>query len=319
MTAIARNAWLLALTLSLAATAASAQGIDIATYRNPLYGFSISYPTAHFTPQEPLAAEGRVWVSADGSAKLLAGGLPNEGGLSLREYRELVLRESYQGAEVDYAPVRDTWFVLSGVRDGTIFYERVTFTCGGRVINSWALLYPQAERRRYDRVVEQVARSYRAGAGNCGYYDGFVSVVSGLDGHWLWKVAGQDFSGESLGYSVSGAGDWNADGTPDVVAGAPWADGGEGRVRLYSGVDGALLYSLSNPYPESSNNCGYSVSGIEDLNADGHDEVIVSFRGAGGGSSGRVNRNNRAGSRTTSGESFGPPFWTEISGTPSRS
>jgi hypothetical protein len=64
--------------------------------------------------------------------------------------------------------VRDTWFVLSGARDGTIFYERVTFTCGGRVINSWALLYPQAERRRYDRVVEQVARSYGAGAGNCG-------------------------------------------------------------------------------------------------------------------------------------------------------
>ena len=167
MTTIARTALLLVLTLSLAATAASAQGVEIATYRNPLYGFSISYPAAQFAPREPLAEEGRVWVSPDG-ARLLAGGLPNDAGLSLREYRELVLRESYQGADVDYAPVRDTWFVLSGTRDGTIFYERVTFTCGGRVINSWALLYPQAERRRYDRVVEQVARSYRAGAGNCG-------------------------------------------------------------------------------------------------------------------------------------------------------
>jgi hypothetical protein len=38
--------------------------------------------------------------------------------------------------------VRDTWFVLSGTRDGTIFYERVTFTCGGKLINSWAMLYP---------------------------------------------------------------------------------------------------------------------------------------------------------------------------------
>jgi hypothetical protein len=149
-------------------TAVLAQGIEIATYRNPLYGFSISYPTAEFAPQEPLADEGRVWASPDGSAKLLAGGLSNDDGLSLREYRDLVLRESYPGAEVDYAPIRDTWFVLSGVHDGTMFYERVTFTCGGRVINSWALLYPQAERRRYDRVVEQVAQSYRAGKGNCG-------------------------------------------------------------------------------------------------------------------------------------------------------
>ena len=166
MAPIARCSLLFALVVS--AAAAKAQGMEIATYRNPLYGFSISYPTAHFSPQEPLAAEGRVWVSQDGSARLLAGGLPNEDGLSLRQYRELVLRESYQGADVDYAPVRDTWFVLSGTRDGMIFYERVTFTCGGRIINSWALVYPEAERRLYDRVVEQVARSYRAGAANCG-------------------------------------------------------------------------------------------------------------------------------------------------------
>ena len=50
-----------------------------------------------------------------------------------------------------------------------MFYERVTFTCGGRLINSWAMLYPAAERRLYDRIVEQVARSYRAGEGSCGW------------------------------------------------------------------------------------------------------------------------------------------------------
>jgi hypothetical protein len=58
--------------------------------------------------------------------------------------------------------------VLSGTRDGVMFYERVTFTCGGRRINSWAMLYPAAERGLYDRIVEQVARSYRAGEANCG-------------------------------------------------------------------------------------------------------------------------------------------------------
>lgn len=159
----------LSLTLLLAATsAAHAQGTEIATYRNPIYGFTISYPSAQFTPQEPLAQEGRVWVSRDGGARLLAGGLSNDDGLTLDQYRDLVLRQSYQGAEVDYAPVRNTWFVLSGTRDGMMFYERVTFTCGGKQINSWALLYPENERRRYDRIVEQVARSYRAGSATCG-------------------------------------------------------------------------------------------------------------------------------------------------------
>jgi hypothetical protein len=99
---------------------------------------------------------------------LLAGALPNADGASLRDYRALVLQQSYPGAALDYAPVGATWFVLSGTRDGMMFYERVTFTCGGRLINSWAMLYPAADRRLYDRIVEQVARSYRPGDGSCG-------------------------------------------------------------------------------------------------------------------------------------------------------
>lgn len=148
---------------------APAQGQDeTATYRNPRFGFTLTYPTARFKPQEPLSEDGRVWVSHDGNARLLAGALPNADNLGLKEYREFLLKESYGGATIDYAPVRDTWFVLSGTRDGLIFYERVTFTCGGRLINSWAILYPEAERQLYDPVVERVARSYRAGTSNCG-------------------------------------------------------------------------------------------------------------------------------------------------------
>jgi hypothetical protein len=140
---------------------------EVATYFNKRYGFTLSYPTARFTPQEPLREEGRVWVSNDGNAKLLAGALANADGMSLGEYRQFLLKKSYAGAEIDYAPIRDNWFVLSGTRDGTMFYERVTFTCGGRRINSWAMLYPAAERAVYDRIVEKVARTYRAGASNC--------------------------------------------------------------------------------------------------------------------------------------------------------
>jgi len=152
---------------SVAAVAATAQ--DIATYRNDRHGFSLSYPAATFTPQPPPAGDdGRVFLSRDGNARLLAGALPKADGMNLRDYRSLVLQQSYPGAAIDYAPMRDNWFVLSGIRDGVMFYERVTFTCGGRRINSWAMLYPAAERRLYDRIVEQVARSYRAGEDNCG-------------------------------------------------------------------------------------------------------------------------------------------------------
>lgn len=141
----------------------------MATYRNERHGFSLSYPAGTFAAGPPTANDdGRVFVSRDGSARLLAGALANADGINLRDYRALVLQRSYQGAAIDYAPVTSTWFVLSGIRDGTMFYERVTFTCGGRLINSWAMLYPAADRRTYDRIVEQIARSYHPGEASCG-------------------------------------------------------------------------------------------------------------------------------------------------------
>ena len=154
--------------LAVPGVAAQEQG-GFATYRNERHGFSLSYPAGTFAALPPPANDqGRVFVSRDGNARLLAGALSNADGVNLRDYRMLVLKQSYGGADIDYAPVGATWFVLSGTRDGVMFYERVIFTCGGRLINSWAMLYPAAERRVYDRIVEQVARSYRAGEASCG-------------------------------------------------------------------------------------------------------------------------------------------------------
>src|SRR5258705_7218800 len=90
----------------------------IAIYRNERHGFSLSYPAGVFAAQPPPASdEGRVFVSRDGNARLLAGALLNAEGVNLRDYRALVLQQSYQGADIDYAPVGATWFVLSGIRD----------------------------------------------------------------------------------------------------------------------------------------------------------------------------------------------------------
>ena len=70
-----------------------------------------------------------------------------------------------------YAPVRGKWFVISGTMGDQEFYERVSFTCGGQLINSWAMIYPKSERRFYNRVVEAVARTYSPGAGRTGQCD----------------------------------------------------------------------------------------------------------------------------------------------------
>lgn len=151
-----------------AAMAAQAQAGGWSRYRDPLYGFFIAYPNNVFRPDDSGDVAGaRSFVSRDGRAKLLVGAFANETGDSMAQYRAYILKQSYAGADIDYAPVRRRFFVLSGTRNGVIFYERVSFTCGGDIINSWAMVYPEEEKNFYDRVVEAVAKTYRPGSRVC--------------------------------------------------------------------------------------------------------------------------------------------------------
>jgi hypothetical protein len=143
-----------------------------ATVLNERHGFAIAYPDVIFEQREaPKTDEGQVFVSKDGKAKLLVGAFENADHQSLEDYRKYLISDQYAGAKIDYAPVKQRWFVLSGDRNGETFYQRVSFTCGGKLINSWAMLYPTTERKTYDRVVEAVARTYTPGAGRTGICD----------------------------------------------------------------------------------------------------------------------------------------------------
>lgn len=166
------SACLVAIPLLADVAAAADWRRDWATLRNERHGFHIGYPIEIFQQQaEPRTDEGRVLVSRDGKAQLLVGAFANEDATTLRAYRDYLLSENYAGAHIDYAPMRGRWFVLSGTIGDREFYERVSFTCGGKLINSWAMIYPTAERRFYNRVVEAVARSYTPGSGGSGECD----------------------------------------------------------------------------------------------------------------------------------------------------
>lgn len=158
--------------LGIAPLAAGPALDEWATLKNERHGFAIGYPVGIFEQKAaPTSDEGRVLQSKDGKAKLLVGAFDNSENNTLGEYRQFLLDEQYSGAVIDYAPVRERWFVLSGVKGEEMFYQRVSFTCGGKLINSWAMLYPAAERKLYDRVVEAVAKSFTPGAGRTGACD----------------------------------------------------------------------------------------------------------------------------------------------------
>jgi len=161
-------AGLLAGTMALSVSQSVAQESGaLATYRNERHGFTLSYPAAQFIALPSPTEDGRQFVSKDGGARLLVGTLPNFDNKNLRDYRTFVLNESYPGAKVDYAPLRDNWFVVSGIHNGMAFYQRVNFACGKRNINSWAVVFPEGQKAVYEPIIEQVHRDYRLGNGNC--------------------------------------------------------------------------------------------------------------------------------------------------------
>ena len=151
------------------AAAPAQPGRDAVAYVNQKYGFSLRIPADAFTPEATRNSQaGGMWMSRDGQSRLVAAAQVNESAETLQSYRKFLIETTYDQATFDYAPMRDNWFVLSGIKDGKMFYERVTFACGGRFIYGWQMFYPVAERGNYDRIVEQIHRSFRVGQGEDG-------------------------------------------------------------------------------------------------------------------------------------------------------
>jgi hypothetical protein len=151
----------LALTFAVASLAVAQ---DWSTYSNPRYGFSLRYPSDIFAVERTAAAgDGQLFVDKSGDARLLVGTLTNDTGFTPRSYQTYVAQHSYADYRISYQRLGGTWFALSGEGNGKIFYEKAMFSCAGRLINSFALIYPSHQRHVFDRIVEGVEDSFRPG------------------------------------------------------------------------------------------------------------------------------------------------------------
>lgn len=120
------------------------------------------------------------------------------------------------------------------------------------------------------------AIDFVATAPGFGGHAGKIYVYSSRRGELLFARAGKP--GQRLGNGAAGAGDVNADGTPDVIVGGPMA--GAGVALILSGKDGSELRAFQGE--QAGGKFGLEVCGLGDLNGDGHADVAVTAIAADG-------------------------------------
>jgi hypothetical protein len=151
-------------------SAAWPQGFDWQNYRSERFGYSLLFPADVFTPRgKSPNGDGFEFVARDGEAKLKVFAAYNTENIGLVEYRAAVVRDFAGYDKLVYGPMGQSWFVLSGVRGGSVYYQKVLFSCGGRVINAFALSYPSQERREYDDIVTGIEKSFHTSSGPACY------------------------------------------------------------------------------------------------------------------------------------------------------
>ena len=108
-----------------------------------------------------------------------------------------------------------------------------------------------------------------------GTSSGRAVLISGVDATILFAFDGEA-AGDEFGTAVCGIGDVNGDNIPDVAVGAYAHDvttANEGRVYVYSGFDGSLIYSLDGE--ANQDQFGFSLGDLGDINGDLVPDLIV--------------------------------------------
>jgi hypothetical protein len=126
------------------------------------FGTQVDYPAGIFAVSEGKSeiGLGERLRSADGRALLTVYSRENDTAETPASYLKNNLRLPH--AALDYARITPTFFAISSVRQGMIYYSRCNFSSEmSGAVHCFDLVYPQREQRAWDPIVTRISRSLR--------------------------------------------------------------------------------------------------------------------------------------------------------------
>jgi hypothetical protein len=131
------------------------------TYTNQRFFFTVDYPSTFRMSPPDFDGDGRIFTSQDKKVEIRAWGGYNALFHTLKEEFDFEAKDL--GAQITYQHMGKNWFVISGICNGKIIYQK-TLLRKERDVDIFYTLrieYPAANRNEYDPIIGHIQHSLR--------------------------------------------------------------------------------------------------------------------------------------------------------------
>ncbi len=126
-------------------------------YHNCRYGFSLCLTPGRYSAFESENGDGITVRDGNGLELRAWGSLEQDVfGLTLEDFFK---RAAGRGAQYEKVSAAGKWYVVSGVKDDAIYYEKSYYTDSAVV--TMLITYPERTRSRYERFVQDASKGFK--------------------------------------------------------------------------------------------------------------------------------------------------------------
>lgn len=139
----------------------STNSMDLSTYRNARFGFSVRYPSTWVRGDEPTNGDGCIISPQDGTIEVTVSGSNNTLNETPQRAYYRTLNMAKQRGIPGFHTISDEWYVVT-YTDGTFIYYVKGFVGAGSE-NTLHIKYLQSKKDQYQDVVQQLENGFNHG------------------------------------------------------------------------------------------------------------------------------------------------------------